>query len=75
MSPMKTLAQILVSLLLVGGALAQERPWQQISDPTAAQLAANFPAPPPEYSAQFDCGFSDTLTREDMGPCSTAAKR
>ena len=64
---MKTLAQILVSLLLVSGASAQERPWQQISDPTAAQLAANFDAPPPEYSAQFDCGFSDTRTREAIG--------
>ncbi|MGA2221039.1 MAG: glycosyl hydrolase [Verrucomicrobiia bacterium] len=43
---------------------AAERPWQQISDPTAAQLAANFAAPPPEYSAQFDWGFSDLLTRD-----------
>jgi hypothetical protein len=64
---MKAHAQILVSLLLVSGAFAQERPWQQLSSPTAAQLAANFPAPPPEYSAQFDWGFSDQLTREDMG--------
>ena len=34
---MKTLAPIAVSLLLVSPALAQERPWQQVSDPTAAQ--------------------------------------
>jgi hypothetical protein len=64
---MKPLAHILVSLLLTGGASAQERPWQQISDPAAVQLAAHFAAPPPEYSAQFDWGFSDQLTREDMG--------
>ena len=74
MSPMKTFAQILVSLLLVSSAFAQERPWQQISDPTAAQLAANFAAPPPEYSAQFDCGFSDTLTREAIGAMLDRAK-
>jgi len=67
MKPMKALPQVLVSLLLVGGAFAQERPWQHISDPAAAQLAANFAAPPPEYSAQFDWGFSDNLTREVIG--------
>ena len=75
---MKTFAQILVSLLLVSGASAQERPWQQLSDPTAAQLAANFAAPPPEYSTQFDWGFSDTRTREAMGgrprPCQIAQR-
>jgi hypothetical protein len=71
---MKIHAQILVPLLLVGSAFAQERPWQQISDPTAAQLAANFPAPPPEYSAQFDWGFSDSLTRETMGQVLDRAK-
>ena len=71
---MKTFAQILVSLLLVSGASAQERPWQQISDPTADQLAANFAAPPPEYSAQFDCGFSDTRTREAIGATLDLAK-
>ncbi len=71
---MKTFAQILVSLLLVSGASAQERPWQQISDPTADQLAANFATPPPEYSAQFDCGFSDTRTREDIGAMLDRAK-
>jgi hypothetical protein len=63
---MRTYASIVVSLLLVGPALAQERPWQQISDPTAAQLAAHFAAPPSEYGSQFDWGFSDKLTREAM---------
>jgi len=71
---MKALPQIVVSLLLVSSASAQERPWQQISDPAAAQLAAQFAAPPPEYSAQFDWGFSDQLTREDMGRVLDRAK-
>jgi hypothetical protein len=73
-NPMKTFAQILMSLLLVSGASAQERPWQQISDPTADQLAANFATPPAEYSAQFDCGFSDTRTREAIGATLDRAK-
>jgi hypothetical protein len=64
---MNTLASILGSCLLVSAASAQERPWQQMSDPTAAQLAAKFAAVPSEYCAQFDCGFSDTRTREAIG--------
>jgi hypothetical protein len=71
---MKAPAPILLSLLLAGSASAQERPWQQISDPAAAQLAAHFAAPPPEYSAQFDCGFSDTRTREAIGAMLDRAK-
>jgi len=55
-------------------AFAQERPWQQISDPTAARLAANFAAPPSEYGSQFDCGFSDTRTRADIGAMLDRAK-
>jgi hypothetical protein len=71
---MKKYWPIFVSLLLVGPALAQERPWQQISDPTTTQLAAHFAAPPSEYCAQFDCGFSDTRTREAMGAVLDRAK-
>jgi hypothetical protein len=71
---MKTQAQIFLSLFLVSGAFAQERPWQLLSNPTAAQLASNFPAPPPEYSAQFDYGFSDALTRESIGAMLDRAK-
>ncbi|MGD1085997.1 MAG: glycosyl hydrolase [Verrucomicrobiota bacterium] len=74
MRPIKTLAQILVPLLLAGGASAQDHPWQKISDPTTAQLAANFDTPPPEYSSQFDCGYSDTRTREAIGATLDRAK-
>jgi hypothetical protein len=72
---MKTAAQILlVTSFIVSSATAQERPWQRISDPTAAQLAARFAAPPSEYGAQFDWGFSDKLTRETMGAILDRAK-
>jgi hypothetical protein len=71
---MKTSTSIFVSLLLASSAFAQERPWQQISDPTAAQLAAKFATPPSEYCAQFDCGFSDSRTREAVGAVLDRAK-
>jgi hypothetical protein len=73
-NPMKTFAQILMPLLLVGVVSAQERPWQRISDPAAAQLAAKFASPPSEYSSQFDWGFSDKLTREAMAAILDHAK-
>jgi hypothetical protein len=74
MRSIRTLANIVLPLLLAGGASAQDRPWQKISDPTTAQLAAHFPAPPPEYSAQFDCGYSDTRTREAIAATLDRAK-
>ncbi|MGN6368964.1 MAG: glycosyl hydrolase [Phycisphaerae bacterium] len=64
---MKKAAAMLAVLLLFAGTLpAEEYPWQKISDPTAAELAAAFPAPPPEYSAQFDCGFSTSRSIGDI---------
>jgi hypothetical protein len=71
---MKPFALLLTSLLLAGGASAQVYPWQQISDPTTDQLAAHFDTPPPEYSAQFDCGYSDSRTREAIGATFDLAK-
>ena len=71
---MKTLVQIAIPLLLVGAVSAPERPWQRISDPTAAQLAQKFASPPAEYGAQFDWGFSDRLTRETMAAILDHAK-
>jgi hypothetical protein len=61
-------------LLLVSAVSAQERPWQRISDPTAAQLAAKFASPPSEYGSQFDWGFSDKLNREAMAAILDHAK-
>jgi hypothetical protein len=72
--PIKTFAKTLVPLLLVGIVSAQEAPWQRISDPAAAQLAAKFASPPSEYGSQFDWGFSDKLTREAMGAILDHAK-
>ena len=71
---MKTLALLAVLLTFASGALAQERPWQQMTDPTVSQVVAGFAAPAPEYSSQFDCGFSDTRTREAIGATLDRAK-
>jgi hypothetical protein len=61
---MKNVTRMLLALVAAIGLLASERPWQEISDPTAAQLAARFATPPPEYSAQFAWGWNGTVTRE-----------
>jgi len=71
---MKAYKYILVSVLLVSPVAAQVRPWQAISDPTAAEAAAKFASPPAEYSSQFDWGFSDKLTPETMGAVLDHAK-
>ena len=63
---MKIHLPIFASAFLFSAAFAQSLPWQKISDPTAAQLAANFADPPSEYSAQFATGFSDARTRQDI---------
>ncbi len=42
---------------------APKEPWQIISNPTAADVAAIFPAPPPEYSAQFTWGWRGPVDR------------
>src|ERR1039457_1125409 len=73
-NPMKTFAQILIPLLFVSIVSAQQGPWQRISDPTAAQLAAKFASPPSEYNSQFDWGFSDKLTREAIAAILDHAK-
>ncbi len=43
---------------------SQEQPWQKISDPTAAEAAKLFAAPPPEYGSQFTWGWQGPVDRE-----------
>ena len=74
---MRTITPLLASLLLstaATAALAQDHPWQKISDPAASQLATGFASPPSEYTAQFDFGFSTRLTPADMGKILDRAK-
>jgi hypothetical protein len=60
----KTPAKILLPLLCVAGLAAQERPWQKLSNPTTAELARNFAAPPSAYSSQVTWGWNGVMTRE-----------
>lgn len=56
----KTIRPILgvaAALLLATATLAAERPWQGLTDPEAAQVAAAFPDPPPEYAVTLWWGW------------------
>ena len=45
---MRNLWLALCPMLCLNAALAVERPWLQLNDPSAADVAAQFQAPPPE---------------------------
>jgi hypothetical protein len=45
-------------------AAAPERPWQQLSLPTAAEAAAAFKVPPSQYSLTFYWGWDGPITEE-----------
>ncbi|HUL51919.1 MAG TPA: glycosyl hydrolase [Opitutaceae bacterium] len=53
---------VLVASVLL--AAAAERPWQELSNPTAAEVAAHFPAPPPEYGLTVWWGWDGAITPE-----------
>lgn len=61
---MKISAKFLVPLFCAAVLAAQERPWQQLSNPTAAELAQNFATPPSTYSSQVTWGWNGVMTRE-----------
>ncbi len=54
---MRVLSQLSCLLLLVSSALASERPWQQLSDPSLAEVASHFGSPPPEYGVTLWWGW------------------
>jgi len=41
-----------------------DQPWQKLSDPTAAEMAAHFVSPPIETGAQFTWGWQGQVDRE-----------
>jgi len=61
---MKKFLIVLVAMLLGGSALGLDKPWQTLSDPTAAELASQFSDPPPEYSMSFYWGWDGAVTHE-----------
>jgi hypothetical protein len=64
--PIRRLSGILLPFFFAAGLAAQDRPWQTLSDPTADELAANFPAPPSAYSSQVAWGLNGAVTRESI---------
>ncbi len=57
-----------ILVTVMGSALgaAAESGWQKLSDPTAAEAAALFAAPPIETGAQFTWGWGRGVTRETI---------
>jgi hypothetical protein len=41
-----------------------EQPWQRLSDPAEAEVAAHFQSPPPEYGMTFYWGWDGPVTEE-----------
>jgi hypothetical protein len=54
----------LPALSLLNGVVATERPWQELSDPSAAEVASNFKTPPSVYSMTFYWGWDGPVTEE-----------
>jgi hypothetical protein len=54
----------LILVAAVAGTAWGQRPWQQLSDPTAEEVAAGFASPPAEYSMTFYWGWDGPVTEE-----------
>jgi hypothetical protein len=57
-------AGIILLLLLPIAVVAADRSWQQLTTPSAAELAAEFAAPPPEYGLTVWWGWDGLITEE-----------
>ena len=58
----RALCPILV--VAMAGLAWGQRPWQQLSDPTAEEVAAHFQSPPSEYGMTFYWGWDGPVTEE-----------
>jgi hypothetical protein len=54
----------LAGLSLVSTLAAAGHPWQEITNPSAAEVAAHFAAPPPEYGLTIWWGWDGDITAE-----------
>jgi len=64
MTDMKKALIVLLASLICSSASGQERPWQNLSNPTLAEVADQFTAPPPEYSMTFYWGWDGPVTQD-----------
>ena len=61
---MRILFCTLVPILFLNAAWAADRPWQEITVPGAAEVAANFRTPPPEYGMVLWWGWDGPMNEE-----------
>lgn len=67
MNPSKALCATIGCFGLVSLSLAAaERPWQTLTLPTAADVAAHLESPPPEYGPSVTYGWDGPLTKEAL---------
>ena len=50
--------------LIIAGCSQNPKSWQQLSHPTANEVAANFQSPPPEYAITMTWGWDGPITEE-----------
>jgi hypothetical protein len=55
-----------MALLLQGSAAMSQQPWQQMQSPTAAEVAAQWKSPPPEYGPEPYYGLNGNVTLEQV---------
>jgi len=60
----RSLASLIISPLLAAAVAAAEHPWQELNDPSAAEVAANFTNPPPEYGLTIWWDWDGVITEE-----------
>ncbi len=63
-STMRVFFHTLISLLCVSGALAADRPWLQVSVPSAAEAAAGFESPSPENGMTLWWGWDGPVNEQ-----------
>lgn len=61
---MRTVCGTVLPALFLSATLAAERPWREITVPSVAEVAADFPAPPPESGMVLWWGWDGPVTEE-----------
>ena len=59
-----SLASLIISPLIAATLAAAGHPWQELNDPSAAEVAAHFSTPPPEYGLTIWWGWDGAITEE-----------
>ena len=60
----RSLVSLIIPPLITATVAAAEHPWQALADPSAAEVAAHFSTPPPEYGLTVWWGWDGAITEE-----------